>query len=203
MVSSLSSPKMTVVRETEGRVPRERAMDDILEQLLNNTPDAVLVADRKGIITFWNCGAERLFGYSSAEATGKSLDLIIPENLRSRHGDGYRRVMATGETKYRTGLLSSPGIRKDGTRVSLEFSMVPLRDTTGMRLHHAGRDEEVAAGEGAAGATGGMRGTTHGFLTGPTSPRPDVCTLHLSCSASTVRTPGASGHGRTGPDAIP
>jgi PAS domain S-box-containing protein len=39
--------------------------------------------------------------------------------------------METGETKYKTGLLSAPGMRKDGTRISLEFSMVRLRDETG------------------------------------------------------------------------
>ena len=106
-------------------------MDRLLEQVVNNAPDAILIADRKGIITFWNSGAEQLFGHTAAEAVGQSLDLIIPENLRQRHWDGYRRVMSSGETKYRTGLLSSPGIRKDGTRVSLEFSMVLLRDETG------------------------------------------------------------------------
>lgn len=106
-------------------------MDRLLEQLVNDTPDAVLVSDREGIILFWNGGAERMFGHTAAEAVGQSLDLIIPENLRNRHWEGYRRVMASGETKYRTGLLSSPGIRKDGGRVSLEFSMVLLRDEAG------------------------------------------------------------------------
>ena len=106
-------------------------MDRLLEQVVNNAPDAILIADRKGIITFWNSGAELMFGHSAAEAVGQSLDLIIPENLRKRHWDGYGRVMAAGETKYQTGLLSSPGIRKDGTRVSLEFSMVLLRDEAG------------------------------------------------------------------------
>ena len=106
-------------------------MDRLLKQLVNDAPDAILVSDREGIILFWNRGAEQLFGHTAAEAVGQSLDLIIPENLRQRHWVGYRRVMASGETKYRTGLLSSPGIRKDGTRVSLEFSMVLLRDETG------------------------------------------------------------------------
>lgn len=103
-------------------------MDKYLGQLLHEAPDAILISDGKGIITFWNRGAELIFGYSAAEAVGQSLDLIIPENLRARHWDGYHRVMATGDTKYKTGLLSSPGIRKDGSRVSLEFSMVLLRD---------------------------------------------------------------------------
>ncbi len=103
-------------------------MDIYLEKLINDAPEAILISDVEGIITFWNSGAERLFGHTAAEAVGQSLDLIIPENLRGRHWDGYRRVMATGETKYKTGLLTSPGVKKDGSRVSLEFSMILLQD---------------------------------------------------------------------------
>lgn len=106
-------------------------MDAQLMQLLDDAPEAILIADGKGIIRFWNRGAEQIFGYSAAEANGQSLDMIIPENLRSRHWEGYWRVMVSGETKYKTGLLSSPGVRKDGSRVSLEFSMVLLRDENG------------------------------------------------------------------------
>ncbi len=106
-------------------------MERRLNQLLNEAPDAIIIADREGVIRFWNRGAELIFGHSAAEAVGQSLDLIIPENLRKRHWEGYRRVMANGETKYKTGLLSSPGVRRDGSRVSLEFSMVLLRDEAG------------------------------------------------------------------------
>lgn len=107
-------------------------MDNLLKQLVSNAQDAILISDLEGIIRFWNSGAEHLFDYTAAEAIGQSLDLIIPENLRNRHWEGYRRVMASGETKYKTGLLSSPGIRKDGSRVSLEFSMVLLHDKAGV-----------------------------------------------------------------------
>lgn len=106
-------------------------MDRLLNQLINEAPDAILIADREGNIRFWNRGAELIFGHGPAEAVGQSLDLIIPETLRKRHWEGYRRVMASGETKYETGLLSSPGVRRDGSRVSLEFSMVLLRDEAG------------------------------------------------------------------------
>lgn len=103
-----------------------------LQQMILSTvaesADAILIADVDGIIRYWNQGAERIFGYSAEEAVGQSLDLIIPENLRGRHGKGYRRVMDSGETKYRTGLLSSPGVHRDGSRISLEFSMVLLHD---------------------------------------------------------------------------
>jgi PAS domain S-box-containing protein len=106
-------------------------MDRLLKQFVDNAPDAILISDNEGIIRFWNSGAEQMFGHSAGEAVGQSLDLIIPENLRSRHWEGYWRVMASGETKYKTGLLSSPGVCKDGSRVSLEFSMVLLHDEVG------------------------------------------------------------------------
>lgn len=106
-------------------------MNRLLEQFVHNASDAILISDKDGIIRFWNRGAEFIFGHTAAEAVGQSLDLIIPENLRSRHWEGYRQVMASGETKYKTGLLSAPGIHKDGTRMSLEFSMVLLYDEAG------------------------------------------------------------------------
>lgn len=106
-------------------------MDDILKQLLDGAPDAILAADRVGIIRYWNRGAELIFGYTAAEAIGRSLELIIPGNLRDRHWQGYNRVMAGGETKYKTGLLTSPGVTRGGERVSLEFSMVLMHDEGG------------------------------------------------------------------------
>jgi PAS domain S-box-containing protein len=106
-------------------------MDRLLLQLLQDSPDAILIADRDGAIRFWNTGAERMFGHASTEALGQSLDLIIPENLRARHWQGYFRVMETGQTKYLTDRLTSPGVRKDGSRLSLEFSLVLLRDDQG------------------------------------------------------------------------
>ncbi|MDQ4061049.1 MAG: PAS domain S-box protein, partial [Pseudomonadota bacterium] len=98
------------------------------ETVIRTIPDAVVYADAEGIIHFWNAGAERIFGFAAAEAVGQSLDIIIPVNLRARHWDGFRRVMATGESRYGEGdLLSVPGLRKDGTRISLEFTIAALR----------------------------------------------------------------------------
>jgi PAS domain S-box-containing protein len=100
--------------------------------LIETAPDAIVYADGEGIIQFWNSGAERIFGFQSAEAIGQSLDIIIPEPQRARHWAGFRHVMATGESRYGHGdLLAVPGLRKDGTRVSLEFTIVPFRDETG------------------------------------------------------------------------
>ena len=60
---------------------------------------------------------------------GQSLDLIIPENLRARHWAGYRHTMETGTSRYGHGdLLSVPGLTKDGRRISVEFTIVMLRN---------------------------------------------------------------------------
>ncbi|HLC06386.1 MAG TPA: PAS domain-containing protein, partial [Anaerolineales bacterium] len=69
--------------------------------------------------------------YKADEVLGQSLDLIIPDRLRGRHWDGYREVMATGVTRYGRELLAVPGLRKDGTRISLEFSIALVRGATG------------------------------------------------------------------------
>jgi PAS domain S-box-containing protein len=100
--------------------------------ILATGSDAIIATDREGLITFWNPGAARIFGYSSDEAVGNTLDIIIPENLRARHWDGYRNTMATGTSRYgESDLLAVPGMRKDGTRISVEFTIVMLRDAQG------------------------------------------------------------------------
>jgi len=100
----------------------------IYRQIIDFAQDAVLFADRGGNIRVWNSGAETIFGYTSQEAIGKSLDLIIPEKLRRRHWEAYGRVMETGETRYGSELLKVPAVRKDGKRISVEFTIILPRN---------------------------------------------------------------------------
>jgi PAS domain S-box-containing protein len=101
----------------------------VASSILATASDAIIATDREGIIRFWNPGAERIFQYARNEAVGRSLDLIVPERLRERHWSGYRRVLAGAPSRYGAGdLLAVPGLRKDGARISLEFSIVPLED---------------------------------------------------------------------------
>ena len=111
---------------------------DLAQSVLATRSDAIIATDRDGMILFWNPGAARIFQYAENEAVGRSLDLIIPERLRARHWSGYRQFIATGRSRHGEGdLLAVPGVRKDGTRLSLEFTIVPLND--------AGRIAGVAA----------------------------------------------------------
>ncbi len=106
----------------------------LCQQIVENAPDAVILADRDGIIRLWNGGAEAVFGYGAEEALGQSLDLIVPERFRDRHWAGFRNTMATGLTRYGRELLAVPAIRKDATRISVEFSVAVLRDSEGQVL---------------------------------------------------------------------
>jgi PAS domain S-box-containing protein len=109
------------------------------ERFVCDAPDAIIYADEQGLIRFWNRSAERTFGFSEAEALGKTLDIIIPESLRGRHWQGYRATMQSGNTRYGVGeTLAVPAMRKDGQRISIEFTILPFRDD-------AGRMEGIAA----------------------------------------------------------
>jgi PAS domain S-box-containing protein len=105
---------------------------DYAARLIADMPDAVVYADASGTIQAWNRGAERIFGYSEAEAIGQTLDIIIPVNLRQRHWDGFHKTMETGHTRYHEGqTLSVPALRRDGSRISVDFTIVPFTDDAG------------------------------------------------------------------------
>jgi PAS domain S-box-containing protein len=112
--------------------------------IVSASADAVVAADRSGIIRLWNPGAERIFGHSVGEALGQPLDLIIPERLRAAHWEGWRRVIETSRSRYEDGdLLSVPAIRKDGERISIEFTIVPLKDESGRMVGMAALMRDV------------------------------------------------------------
>ena len=106
------------------------------QQLVEVIGDAVVVADASGVIDLWNPAAERLFGFTQAEALGNSLDLIIPERLRARHWAGFGKTMATGETRYSHDVLRVPAVHKDGRALSIAFTVGllygPQREVVGI-----------------------------------------------------------------------
>lgn len=100
-------------------------------QLVAAIGDAVIVSDAKGAIILWNAAAERMFGFTPAEALGRSLDLIIPERQRQRHWDGYEKTMHTGQTRYGHDVLRVPALHKDGHALSIAFTVALLRGADG------------------------------------------------------------------------
>jgi PAS domain S-box-containing protein len=117
----------------------------LCESIVKQSPIAIIVGDREGIVRLWNAGAQTMFGWSAEEALGKSMDMIIPEKHRPRHWEGYDRVMGTGVTKYGRNLLAVPALTKDGRRISIEFNVVLLKDAEGRVLGIAATMQDVTA----------------------------------------------------------
>jgi PAS domain S-box-containing protein len=93
--------------------------------------DAVVVSDPDGAITVWSPAAERIFGFSEAEALGQTLDLITPERHRRRHWQGYAETMRTGVTRYGAEVLRVPALHKEGRPLSIAFTVGLVRDGAG------------------------------------------------------------------------
>jgi PAS domain S-box-containing protein len=119
--------------------------DWLCRKIVENSPMAILFADREGKIRLWNAGAETVFGYTAQEALGQSLDLIVPERQRARHWEGWVKVMATGVTKYGRDPLAVPAVRKDGARISIEFNVVLVRTDSGELAGVAAMVQDVTA----------------------------------------------------------
>lgn len=88
--------------------------------------DALIVSDVAGRVVVWNAAAERLFGWTEAEALGQRMDMIIPERLRKRHWEGYDKSMQTGETRYAHDVLRVPAVDKAGRSMSIAFTVFML-----------------------------------------------------------------------------
>ena len=107
------------------------SLEGLYQQIIEGAQDAIVFADKEGIIRLWNSGAEAIFGYSEEEAIGETLDLIVPEKLREKHWEGYSKVMETGVTQYGSDILAVPALKKDDSRLSVEFTIVLLKNDSG------------------------------------------------------------------------
>ena len=84
--------------------------------------DAVIFSDRDGVVRVWNAAAERLFGFTAAEAIGQTMEVIIPERLRAAHWRGFEAAMATGQLRLSGRPTVTRAVHKDGRRLYIEMS---------------------------------------------------------------------------------
>jgi PAS domain S-box-containing protein len=103
-----------------------RSSSILASYIVAQSPDGIIFADLDGTIRLWNTSAERIFGYSSSEAVGRSLDIIIPERFREAHWSGYRRAMTEGKTKYLGQSLPTRSLRKDGATIYVELTFAVI-----------------------------------------------------------------------------
>jgi PAS domain S-box-containing protein len=84
----------------------------IFRLIVDQAPDAIIFANRHGIIEVWNNAAADLFGYPRDESLGRSLDIIIPDHLRNLHWEGFGKAVTTVQTKYGRRALKTRAVHK-------------------------------------------------------------------------------------------
>jgi len=100
-----------------------RASEEQIRAITATTPNAIISADSQSRIIYFNPAAQRIFGYSSSEALGQPLTLLMPERFRTGHREGFARFLSTKKGNVIGKSVELTGTRKDGTEVPLNVSL--------------------------------------------------------------------------------
>jgi PAS domain S-box-containing protein len=105
---------------------------ELFRAIVQQASDAMIYADREGIIRIWNAAAEAIFGHGAAEVVGMSLDVIIPERFRGAHWTGFRKAVESGQSKYGGRVMTTRGTHKSGSAVYVDLSFALIKDSAGV-----------------------------------------------------------------------
>ncbi len=114
---------LTRTKEKLDRATSALGDEDRLHAVAETAIDAIISADSRGNITFWNKGAEKIFGYAPGEVIGKPLTLLMPVRFRDAHEAGLRRLLGGGQPRVIGKVVELAGIKKDGSEFPLELSL--------------------------------------------------------------------------------
>jgi PAS domain S-box-containing protein len=98
-----------------------------LAAIVESSDDAIIGKSLDGVITSWNAGAQRIFGYSAEEAIGKSITILMPQHLLHEETKILERLR-NGE---RVDHFETTRVRKDGSIVAISLTISPIRDAAG------------------------------------------------------------------------
>ena len=121
-----SAAQLAITRDVTRRRKAERAAV-LLSAIVDSSDDAIISKDLDGVITSWNQGAERLFGYSAEEAVGRSVTLLIPPDRL----DEEPNILARLRRGERVDHFETVRRRKDGTLVDISLTISPVKDSSG------------------------------------------------------------------------
>jgi PAS domain S-box-containing protein len=117
-----------------------KLMDARFRDLLESTPDGIVMANPTGHIVIANSQAERLFGYEQGELRGASVDLLLPKRYRNAHVGHRSNYFQQPRTRAMGSGLDLAGLRKDGSEFPIEISLSPLRTEESAFVMSAIRD---------------------------------------------------------------
>ena len=116
------------------------ASPEVFESLLESAPDAIIIVDAVGRMVLLNTQAERMFGYTREELLGREIEILVPLNLRQKHGADRATYMARPRTRPMGVGIDLAGRRKDGREIPVEISLSPLRTKHGLLVTSVIRD---------------------------------------------------------------
>ena len=108
--------------------------DPIDALILEQAAEAVIYANKAGVIERWNAAAVAMFGFTASEALGQHLDLVIPEHLRKAHWRGFDAALENGKTRLGGRPTMTRGLHKTGQKLYVEMSFALVTDATGSTL---------------------------------------------------------------------
>jgi PAS domain S-box-containing protein len=109
------------------RKEMDTAALSMLTAIVKSSDDAILSKDLNGIITSWNAGAQRLFGYTAGEAVGKSVTMLIPDDRQDEEPEILGRIRRGERVKH----YETIRVRKDGSLIDISLSVSPIKDEDG------------------------------------------------------------------------
>jgi two-component system CheB/CheR fusion protein len=122
------------------RLKRAEEERERLAAIVDSSQDGIIGKTLDGIITSWNAGAERMYGYSAQEAVGRSLDLIVPPDQRPLMAAVFEQLRRGGKVEP----FETARVRKDGQRIDISLTFSPVRDAAGGVVGASGIDRDIS-----------------------------------------------------------
>lgn len=138
----LAAKAEQATREVRQRITEEKDAQEAVARLaaiVSSSGDAIIGKTLDGVVTSWNAGAERTFGYQRSEMVGQSVFKLIPDELH----DAEREILARLRRGELVELSETERVRKDGKRIWISLSVSPIRDATGVIIGAASIKRDV------------------------------------------------------------